>query len=424
MIIAIYLGILTAILIGTLKNPVTALVLAACMFALEQWSQASSVFFVEHGTLTNMVAGSLVLLGVVRALMRGSIRLDIYPKVGWLTLLLFLYAYCSTLWAPSFETSAAAWQSAFPYIGTIIFLAPLLVWKVKDIRTFCTGMIVLGAPLCILLLFTVRWELRQVIIASDAYGDVMGGNPLAVAQIAGYVAFLALFLRFRKRAILWHCARWAILAITIVLIVRSGSRGQLLGTLGVITVCWGIAHRVRSFPRVFAILFSLSLIMILVKWSLDWFWAEDIRFKQQALTDAAIGRLEMARALGRHWFSSPGTLLFGLGNSASYDPRILGGYIHIVPMEILGEEGIVGFVLYALILSGTIRSGFRSYRMVRNDDQLRSLFSCIAALWLFSFFLTFKQGNLLGSNEFFLYSILLAKFEPMLRSESGVGKPR
>lgn len=423
MIFAVYFGIIAAVLIGTLRNPVIALVLAACMFALEQWTQASSAFFAKHGTLTNMVAGALVVLGVVCALLRGSIRPDIYPKVGWLTLLLFLYAFGSALWAPSFETSAEAWQIAFPYIGTIIFLAPLLVWKTKDVETFCTGMIVLGTPLCILLLFTVRWGLRQVIIASDAYGDVMGGNPLAVAQIAGYVAFLVLFLRFRKRAMLWHCAKWGVLAIAIVLIVRSGSRGQLLGTLGVIAICWGIARRVRSVPRAFALLFGLGLILILVKWSMDWYWAEDIRFKQQAIAAAALGRLEMAGALLRHWFSSPETVLFGLGNSASYDPKILGGYIHIVPMEILGEEGIVGFVLYVLILSGTIRSGFRSYRMVRDDDRLRSLFGCLTALWLFSFFLTFKQGNLLGSNEFFLYSILLAKFESMLRSESGVREP-
>jgi hypothetical protein len=423
MIIAIYFGIIAAILIGTLRNPVNALVLAACMFALEQWSQASSGFFVKHQILTNMVAGSLVLLGLIGALFRGVIKSNIYPKVGWLILLLFVYAGCSTLWAPSFEKSAAAWQTAFPYIGTIVFLAPLLVWKIKDVRAFCTNMVLLGAALCVLLLFTVRWELRQVVIASDEYGRYMGGNPLAVAQVAGYVAFLALFLRFSKESVLWQLAKWAILAIAMVLIVRSGSRGQLLSALGVIIVFWGVAHRVRNFPKVFSILFGLSLIVMLVKWSLDWFWAEDVRFKQQAISEAATGRLEMGMLLLKHWSSSLGTILFGLGNTASYDPKILGGYAHVVPIEILGEEGIVGFVLYILILFGTIRSGFRSFRMVRNHDQLRSLFACLGALWLFSFALTLKQGTLLGSNEFFLYSILLAKFESMLRSEAFGGKP-
>jgi hypothetical protein len=416
MVIAIYLGIMAAILVGTLARPVTALVLAACMFALEQWSQASSGWFASRPILTNVVAGSLVLLGVVRTLLRGSIRPGLYPRVGWLILLLFFYAYCSTLWSPSFERGADAWQTAFPYIGTIVFLAPLLVWRVEDIRVFCVRMLWLGALLCVLLLFTVRWELRQVVIAADPYGRLTGGNPLAVAQIAGSVAFLALFLRFPKAPVLWPLAKWSILAVTLVLIVRSGSRGQLLGALGVIIVFWGIAHRPRNLLRTCAVLFSLGLILMVVKWSLDWFWAEDVRFKQQALAYAAAGRLEMAGTVLKHWAASPGTLLFGLGNSASYDPGILGGYAHIVPMEILGEEGVVGFFLYSLILAGTIGAGARSYRMVRDDAPLRSLFACLGALWLFAFFLSLKQGNLLGSNEFFLYSILLAKFETMVKS--------
>jgi hypothetical protein len=103
------------------------------------------------------------------------------------------------------------------------------------------------------------------------------------------------------------------------------------------------------------------------------------------------------------------TILFGLGNSASYDPHIIGMYSHIVPLEVLAEEGIIGFGLFL-----SIRSINQAYKYVKNDQEYRGLLATISATFLFSFILSLKQGNMFGSLDLFMIAIILGKFEKIM----------
>ena len=126
-------------------------------------------------------------------------------------------------------------------------------------------------------------------------------------------------------------------------------------------------------------------------------------------------RLRQGLFLLELWFDSPQTIIFGLGNSASFDPRILGMYPHFVPLEILAEEGLAGFGLYLLILYHAMSSARRSFNALANAPKERSLLGALLALFLFTFLLSLKQGSMLLNLELFMFAIILGKYERILR---------
>ena len=134
---------------------------------------------------------------------------------------------------------------------------------------------------------------------------------------------------------------------------------------------------------------------------------------------AMSGRLEQALILVHHWYGSPETILFGLGNSASFDPRVLGMYPHFVPLEILAEEGLVGFLAFLLILFVTGQNVAHCLRAIRDAPSERPLLAALAAMFLYALLLALKQGSLLNNLELFMFAILIGNYRAFL----SVSKP-
>src|SRR5690606_5492751 len=135
------------------------------------------------------------------------------------------------------------------------------------------------------------------------------------------------------------------------------------------------------------------------------------RYSADTMTEDVQGRLNMATKLIAAWFDSPISILFGLGNSASFDPSIIGIYPHFLPLEILGEEGFVGFAVYfaiVLLITGKVLKSLRYVRTKRYLPGEIAGFSLGTSIWIYTFLLTLKQGNLLGNTVFFTISIILA----------------
>ncbi|HNK51686.1 MAG TPA: hypothetical protein PKX75_21965, partial [Nitrospira sp.] len=76
----------------------------------------------------------------------------------------------------------------------------------------------------------------------------------------------------------------------------------------------------------------------------QWYWgAGDVRWSESKMVSDLDGRWEMAaKLLSAWWGEGPATIFGGLGNSAAFDPHIVGFYPHILPLEILAEEGVLG----------------------------------------------------------------------------------
>lgn len=132
---------------------------------------------------------------------------------------------------------------------------------------------------------------------------------------------------------------------------------------------------------------------------------------QRDLTEDRIGS---AQQLFEYWSSSdPLHVLFGLGNSISYDPRILGGYPHVVPVEVLCEEGIVGALLFAACIGLSVHYAIKAG--LSSNGLTRQLFTTVLALMLYEFLLTLKQGSLLGSRTFLTLVSLPSSFVVLSR---------
>ena len=411
-----YAVIAGSLFIALWKYPAVALAGVFCMFGLEQWGQATTTFFVQHQTATNyLIGGILVLAVMVQGVKKGFSLLSDFPPVGWLILALFVYAFASAQWAPRSDISLDLWASRWPYLVIFIVLSPLLITQSRDLRAANIGLLVGGGFLTILLLFFVKWEYRLIVLGHNF------GNPLAVSTMAAMVVLVAVLADPWPESRWWFPLKWMLIGLCLALVVRSASRGQLLGTLLVSFACWPISRRLANVKQ-FVI---LGLVVVFLGGATSWaiqeyssdqqiYGARGNRWNEQSAQEDVSSRLINAIFLVRLAYESPETVLIGLGNSASYDPRILGIYPHFVPLEVLAEEGLIGFGLYLTILFCSIRSCLRCFRSITNNPRERLLLGGLVGLYMFTLLLSFKQGSLLGNLEFFMLSIILGRYERIL----------
>lgn len=410
--LSVYTAIAGSLFITLWRYPAVALAGVLCMFGLEQWGQATTTFFAQHQTATNyLIGGILVIALAVQGIKRGFRIFSEYPLIGWLTLALFLYAFISTQWAPRPDISLNLWTGRWPYIVIFIVLSPLLITEDRDLRVAYASLILVGGVLATLLMFFVKWEARRIVLQHDL------GNPLSVAAMGGMVMLILILADPWPESKIWFPVKWALVAICLALIVRSGSRGQLLGVLLVSIACWPISRRLIHLKQFAFLAFIILFLGTATNYAFQEFWVQEnygkhaARWSEQSAQDDMSGRLSNALLLVRFWFSSPETVLLGLGNSASYDPRILGFYPHFLPLEILAEEGLIGFGLFIMILYCALRTTFRSLRMVANNREERLLLGGLVGLCLFTLILSFKQGSLLTNLEPFMLAVVLGRYE-------------
>jgi hypothetical protein len=414
--LSVYLAIAGGLFIALWRYPAVALAGVLCMFGLEQWGQATTPFFAQHQTVTNIILGGLLALALVIQFFRHGFNLfSGYPGVGWLTIVLFLYAFLSAQWAPRADLSFKLWASAWPYVVTLVVLSPLVIANPADMVYANKALLLIGGLLTPLLLFLVKWEGRQIMLGQES------GNPLVVAVMAGMVALVAILADPWKGNKLWLPIKWILVALCLALIVRSGSRGQLFSVLLVALLCWPLSHGLSSAKQFGVLAFLVAFIGLTTNYALSEFWAQQEayyaggnRWSEKAMEGAMSGRFHDAIALVQLCYREPGSILFGLGNSAAFDPRILGIYPHFVPLEILAEEGLIGFTLFCAVLVATAHHVIRCHRDLHAVPEHRPVFAALLALFLFTLFLSLKQGSLLGNLEPFMFAILLGKYRRFL----------
>jgi hypothetical protein len=360
---------------------------------------------------TNVTVGALVVLAVLIKVVKGELTLKNYSATMFLTLLLFLYGYISLNWSPGYAAGLGYWQHQIPYILMMTLLVPLLVSSNAELRTAIVAVVILGVTLITLLLLFAEWSGRFVILQGV---KTAGGNPLVIGQLAGYVILGALLLKAEKQRMLLFVLRWAVVAVAIVVAVKSGSRGQLIFALLLGVVMLGFRHvpsaKMGGGIRAFLIMLTGGAAIIgLGIWSVSNFSAEEAgRWEEDIISEQGSGRLTMAVKLVSVWFSSPGAIIFGLGNSASFSENIIGAYPHNMPIEILCEEGILGFAIYLMILRHAIRGWKAILDSKKSSLAEHNAVLILGALFFYELLLSLKQGNMIGNPLFFTFAILIA----------------
>ncbi|HGX93872.1 MAG TPA: hypothetical protein ENK35_11220 [Candidatus Tenderia sp.] len=401
---------LVAIFIAAWRVPPVALGAILSMYGIEQFAQSVSPFYVQHATLINIFIGVTALVAFYRRHRKSHFQRLSYGDVGVVTVTLYLYALISTLWSPIPNESLAYYLASAPYVILYVFVAPLLVAKTKDLEESFEALVYIGMAASVMLLFFAEWEGRGVVVAGNEGGEWASSNPLASSEMAGYVALAAFFMPRGDKGKWWDYFRWGAVVLSLMLAVRSGSRGQTIFMLLSLALFYPLRQRfdVKAFVSMIVGAVFVGLVMV---YSLDAYWGdtEYNRWESDAIDEAVAGRTEMAGDLMASWWQGgAAAFVFGLGNSASFDPDVAGYYPHIVPVEILGEEGLLGFIIYVAMLVMTWRAFLKIMGM--KSDRHRQIAVALGAMFFFSFLLSMKQGSLLGATSVALFATLIGKW--------------
>lgn len=382
-------------------------------FALEQCAQAFVPVAGYNNSLCNFLIAGSVLVGLFGRFARsGMIRAPLRaPAVSLLALI--AYCYATLLWSLFPSMTATVLNASVPYLVVFVGLAPLLIQSPRDLGD-CFNSLLVSATLSLgsLVLFA-DWGVRGVLLPFVDWES----NPLALSQVAGSL-LIALGLSPTIHRLVTP-VRWSVAAVVLAVVVfvflRSASRGQIVASVATVTLFASVSRGARWMPLM--LVAALTLLG-------SGFLEEEVdrnaaRWETEHVESSIVeGRTDGAAKLLKFWsLSSLNHVIFGLGHATSRDPRLLGSYPHVVPAEVLAEEGIFGALLYlvVLIVSGTYV--VRAYRGSSGDD--RKLNSTVAALLLFEFLLTLKQGTLLGAASFLLLLVLTGSLRQVGSSDGG-----
>lgn len=396
-----YAAAILAFSVGAWRAPPSCVAAMYCLFPLKQLGQSSIELLQSHPATTNILIGAIVVVATLRNWRTLILRFWHRPASYFLAASLYFYALLSTGWSLAPDEALHRWGSAWPYLVTAIFLAPLSISSTCEFRTALRWLTWIGGLLSLAMLISGDWGSRGLVV--DGISGDFETNPLAIAATAGAVAIAALVPRATGSSSLIH-APLAILASisSIFLIIRSGSRGELFAALAAIALVSPLRFNITKARDVAAIALLTALISVgLVVGLSQYRGGGDARWSQSVVSADTEGRLEMATTLLRRWSKSDAGLVFGLGNSSSFDSRVVGFYPHVLPAEILGEEGLVGFLLLLALLVRAGRDGLHGWKSSAHDSDVRATVAAAIALAVFSLVVSCKEGNLLSNYIFF-----------------------
>jgi hypothetical protein len=387
-----------------------------CLFGLKQWGQSAHPWLAQHTTFTNITIGCVVLAALAMQTLKGECVPCRMRKSYWVVFALYVYALVSLFWTPRQDLALSiVWLHDYPYIITAVLLAPLTIKDLASLRTAMFALAVLGGALMVILLAFGEWGMRGLIVAGTVYERE--ANPLAIAGLAGCVAGAAMFVPLNSLKWLVWPMRLAVVSVCLVIIVRSGSRGQLIAACAALLLMMPVAYRASRFRGFAAICIALAAFGAAVSYGLSEFiGVADARWSGALATHDAVGRWHMALQLLGAWSHSGVKILLGLGNSASFDPTVVGYYPHNVPLEVLGEEGLIGFALYLYVLWLAGSGLLRAWKRVANQPEMRGLLAALGAAFTFTFLISLKEGNMVGSVYFFLFAIVLGRMPELVRA--------
>lgn len=385
-----------------LKQPGYAFALVIPMYAIEQVLLQNRTGFPISGIAVNLFVGIICTLAIGLAIGRGDLKGVRLPPTAVAAYALLLYAAVTLLWVPNERKAVNTFRDMIPYLGTYALLAPFCVADRTQIRKFVFAMIFLGGFVALGLAFS-RASNRFIEVSAGA-GKVELLNPLAAGSFGGHLLICILFALYQfEMHLVKKGAMLVVALIALYVVAQSGSRGQLVALLLTCLLWVPITAKItarRSFATVYILVAALGAVGYLFLDRLDLLY----RFNSEHVRTGTLGRFDMAlNLLERTYKDGPVTMLFGLGNSSSY--HYIGFYPHIVPLEVLAEEGVLGFILLCVF---TIGFFLKSRSVINNpliDPVSRAECCLIAALFSFDALLTLKQGSLLGSPRFFCFGI-------------------
>lgn len=394
-----FVVLIFALAVESFRRPATGLTALLCMYGLDQWGQVSSSYILNHGALTNFVVGSITSVALLRRWLAherfGQIPMSFY----WLAAL-YAYAFTSTLWSPERDTALSLWGHAWPYLFVSLLIVPWLVRDASDLDVAISRYLCIGGLLVLTILVFGHWGSRGLVIPGRPDGDVdplSQTNPLELGTLGGTVALAALFYRQEHSSILWTAIKVMAGVGGAFLVVRSGARGQFIALIFAGAALLPLKAGTARVGQWIKVVIIVAVGLLVIDFAMNNFVPEgEYRWESSQSSTDVVGRFEMQLKLLGAWSQSVASIVFGLGNSASFEPEINGIYPHNLPVEVLGEEGFIGFAFLLLALIGWAVPTWQAIRLMKPDSEARGCLLTVASWSLFCIIIALKQGNLLS----------------------------
>ncbi|MFO0916136.1 MAG: O-antigen ligase family protein [Pirellulales bacterium] len=421
-------GIFGLLALICFARPHMVLAPALCVYGFEQWCFVHSSYFRVHSTAVNFGFGILCLIAVASLILKGQNPFRGFSTAGLTFFMLYLLVSASTVWSIDPATTFLNWKIAFPYVVAFSLLTPVCIRSEKELHDALIFSLICGTATLLLLYFGTRihaWG-RTIELAS-AISDRSGTKetrltPLAPAELAGQVMIITSLMNFTGWLIVWKPARWPVVLMAVLNIVRAGSRGQLLGAFFPVVWFIGASRGYRKQYQLVVGLVTLLVVVVLTVWSFTLTGIGglaarfDLSKMGEELNDT---RVQMCMIVLDYWAKSgPIRWLIGLGSSASLVPQILGVYPHVLVVEVLAELGIIGLILLLAFWAYTAIELRQWWNLVKDDPRRRGLVTASAGLFLYAVILTFKQGTFFTHSYMMLFGVLIGRVVADVRQKA------
>lgn len=324
--------------------------------------------------------------------------------------LLVCLSLASLGWTAADADTRALVKSSIPYTILYCVVAPLLVSRVRDLRTTFFTVLVLGTAVAAAILLNPDATMRSGRI-DIKIGVVDSINPLAVGYLGGVLFVTAVIYRPRKVAAWIMPARVGLAFMGIGVTLQSGSRGQLLITALMAIIFLPLSRKIQNFGRFVALSVGGVFALVAFRLAMGFFitYENEERWSFESLSDGGGGRIEMAATALGDLLQNPQSWLLGRGAGNFVTLDASHSYVHNFPIEALTELGIVGFMLFMFVVVTGFRSGRSLWLMYRDDDDYRMLVSTLLAVSSFTFLLSFKEGTIHDPGQKLFPLLLLAR---------------
>ncbi|MCD7034309.1 O-antigen ligase family protein [Metabacillus sp. GX 13764] len=332
--------------------------------------------------LTLVLFVASMILGINKLIKNPTLRkTTIYP-ITFLTLLfisiLLSYSYTSSL-EYGMDKLVNFALTSWAFVGVFIFL------KTKEsLQKFLN----IGIIVTVIVSFISMTNLENT--AGD-FTRLGQSNSIGIARLFGTGAIILITVRLLGKE-KYKLLSLVLTSLTVYVLLQTGSRMPLLSLASSCILALIISTRLTAGykTKIKSMVFLLSsmvvgIILLIANWSKPQFYT--IRLRLELLGDYTSGRTERFLAAKEMFYSSP-VWGKGVGSfSTFYEGADIRSYPHNIFLELLSELGLIGFMIFSLLIIFSLIGIYRSLKKGINNAQL-----CLIIL----FFYTLVNANVSG----------------------------
>jgi hypothetical protein len=396
-----------------------AAVLLFHFFSLEQLLQSSSGIFRDSAfgnQLVNYIVTLVVVSSASVSLIKNKNRISVlFSPFNAFILILYIWTFISCIWSPGGNKGIYILLAALPYLVLFYLFLPILITSLDEWRVAANLSLILGTIITCLILISPEFTMKFGRLGLDMATAEVGGrtNPLSIGELGGTCVLLGAILGQGTKFSLFTLVRIIGIISGTILAVKSGSRGQILFSIITIGVVYPISKPLKDIKNYIFVFLGLLFILLLVT-TLSGFIAESGSYDMQKRwieggTDSGVGiRMANITFLLETYITSPAYWVQGLGfySFAVLNP-LNEPYTHAIIVDMIGEQGLIGAILFFGILFFLVKSCYSFFKLVQYNAKLRENFASIFAMLIYEILLANKQGNISGAFAFFGFSILI-----------------